>query len=50
MRQTLLQRGLTLNEYSLKDNETKKKVNHTFKTEKDIFNYVNMDYVDPWNR
>ena len=50
MREDLLKRGLTLNEYSLKDSETKKKVDHVFNNEKDIFEYIKYDYSEPENR
>lgn len=50
MRKQLLERGLSLNEYSLKDNQTKKKIDHTFSTEKDIFDYLELDYVTPEQR
>ena len=50
MRKQLLERGLSLNEYSLKDNQTKKKVDHVFSTEKDIFDYLGLDYVTPEQR
>ena len=50
MRKDLLEKGLSLNEYSLKDNETKKVVNHKFIKEKDIFEYLDMEYVHPCDR
>ena len=50
MRQKCLDRGLSLNEYSLKDNNTKKVVDHEFKVEKDIFDYLEMEYVGPEDR
>jgi DNA ligase-1 len=50
MRTDLLEQGLSLNEYSLKDNNTKKPVNHTFIEEKDIFDYLDMEYVHPCDR
>ena len=50
MRADLMSKGMTLNEYSLKDNSTKKKVNHKFVVEKDIFNYIGYEYVEPENR
>ena len=50
VRQKCLDRGLSLNEYSLKDNNTKKVVNHKFIVEKDIFDYLEMDYVEPMDR
>ena len=50
MRQHALDRGLSMNEYSLKDVETKEPVDHVFETERDIFDYLEYTYVDPWKR
>jgi len=50
VRQKCLDRGLSLNEYSLKDNNTKKVVDHKFVLEKDIFDYLGMEYVEPEKR
>ena len=50
MRKDLLSRGLSLNEYSLKDNVTKKSVDHVFVSERDIFDYIKYEYVEPENR
>lgn len=50
MRKELLERGLTLNEYSLRNSETKEKVAHTFETERDIFEYLGYAYVEPEDR
>mgnify|MGYP001062680375 FL=1 len=50
MRCLILEKGMTINEYSLKDSETKKKVDHVFMEEKDIFDYLDMDYVKPEQR
>lgn len=50
MRQHALDRGLSMNEYSLKDIDTKVPVDHNFETEKDIFDYLEFEYVEPWNR
>ena len=47
MRKEILDRGLSINEYSLKDNETKEKVKHVFHTERDIFDYLGYEYVEP---
>ena len=41
---------MTINEYSLKVNGTKKKVDHKFVTEKDIFEYLGYEYVRPEDR
>ena len=50
MRSLILEKGMTINEYSLKDSETKKKVDHVFREEKDIFDYLGMSYVKPEQR
>ena len=50
MRAEVLARGLSLNEYSLKDVKTKKKVEHIFKNEKDIFEYLGYKYLKPEDR
>jgi len=50
VRKEILDRGMTINEYSLKDNQTKKKVNHKFMKEQDIFEYLGYEYVEPEDR
>lgn len=50
MRADLLEKGMTLNEHSLKNTDTKKPVNHKFVTEEDIFEYIGMEYVHPCDR
>ena len=53
MRHQALQMGLTMNEHGLYKMEGKKKgekVAHTFKDEKDIFNYLHMAYKTPIER
>uniref|UniRef100_A0A6C0F523 ATP-dependent DNA ligase family profile domain-containing protein n=1 Tax=viral metagenome TaxID=1070528 RepID=A0A6C0F523_9ZZZZ len=50
MRSEVLQTGLSINEYSLKDANTKQPVKHVFHTEKDIFDYLQYEYVEPWDR
>jgi DNA ligase-1 len=50
MRGLTLEKGLSMNEYSLKDNKTKKVVDHKFIKETDIFDYLGMDYVEPTSR
>jgi len=55
MRQHALNMGLTMNEHGLyklsQDKKVKgEKVAHTFKTEKDIFDYLQLPYVDPKDR
>ena len=47
MRAKVVDMGMTLNEYSLKDSETMEPVNHIFREEKDIFEYLNYDYLSP---
>jgi DNA polymerase (family 10) len=50
IRGEILDRGMTINEYSLKDSDTKNKVSHTFRTEQDIFDYLGYAYVEPRDR
>ena len=50
MRTYALKNGYTINEYAVKHTDTKKKVKHTFHSEKDIFDYFEFQYVDPENR
>lgn len=54
IRKGLEENGFTINEYSIKkvDPSTKKKtvVDHVFKTEEDIFEYIGVDYVKPEDR
>jgi len=53
MRNKALQMGLTMNEHGLYKfiNKTKgEKVPHIFKTEKDIFDYLNLEYKSPEER
>lgn len=50
IRSLCLDKGMSINEYSLKDSETKKPVKHKFNTELDIFEYLQIDYVEPCNR
>ena len=50
MRADLLEKGMTLNEHSLKNTDTKKPVNNKFVTEEDIFGYIGMEYVHPCDR
>lgn len=50
MREQINEKGMSINEYSLKDMETKKPVDHVFLKEKDIFDYLDMFYVEPWQR
>ena len=50
MRQHALDRGLSMNEYSIKYDDSKKIVEHKFNSEKDIFEYLDYKYVEPWFR
>ena len=50
MREYALEKGFTINEYSMKHTETKEKVNQIFNSEKDIFEYLNYEYQEPQNR
>lgn len=50
MRNDLLGKGYTINEYVVKHTDTKQIVDHKFITEKDIFEYFNFDYIEPENR
>jgi NAD-dependent DNA ligase len=53
MRGRALNMGLTMNEHGLYKMENKKKgekVSHIFKTEKDIFDYLNLEYKAPEER
>ena len=49
MRGELLKKEMSLNEYGIKDKD-KKNVKHDCKTEKDVFEYLGYDYVEPENR
>ena len=48
MRGELLEKGLSLNEYGIKSDG--KSVKHGCKTERDVFQYLGYDYVEPENR
>ena len=50
MRGLALEKGLSMNEYSLKDSNTKKVIDHKFSVEKDIFDYLEMEWVEPVDR
>ena len=54
VRKNLEENGKTINEYSIKEIDpiTKKKtaIDHVFKTEEDIFKFIDMDYVKPEKR
>ena len=50
MRNDLLERGYTLNEYSVKFTNKTQKIDFSFKKEKDIFDYFDYEYLKPENR
>jgi DNA polymerase beta len=50
MRQYCLGKGLSLSEYGLKDEKTGKFIDHVFETEKDVFEYLGLAYVEPKDR
>lgn len=50
MRKHALDNGYTLNEQGLFHTESKERVNHTFKTELDIFEFLKYDFVEPEER
>jgi len=47
MRGDALSKGYTMNEYSMKHTETKKIIDHTFSEEKEIFDFLGYDYLEP---
>ena len=49
-RKKCLEKGYTINEYGLKDNKTKEPIQHEFKNEKDIFDFLNIQYLEPNQR
>ena len=50
MRKEVNKKGLTMNEYGIKDSVTGVSVDNVFVVEKDIFEFLEMDYVEPWQR
>lgn len=50
MRQYCLNKGLSLSEHGLKDEKTGKYIEHIFETEKDIFDYLGLKYIEPKDR
>ena len=50
MRKMVNDKGYTMNEYSIKHSDTSLKVEHDFHVEKDIFDFLEMGYVEPWQR
>ena len=49
-RATALKMGYTMNEYSIKHTDTMIKVDKLFQNEKDIFDFLGYDYLDPDKR
>ena len=49
-RMKCLEKGYTINEYGIKKNDTKEDINYEFKNEKDIFDFLNIQYVEPSQR
>jgi DNA polymerase/3'-5' exonuclease PolX len=50
MRTIAKKKGLKLNEYGLFDCNSNNKIEHSFNSEEDIFNYLELNYVEPINR
>ena len=50
MRKLANQQGITINEYNIEHLDSGKEVDHVFKEEKDIFDFLEMGYVEPWQR
>lgn len=50
MRNYALTKGYSLSEYGLKEVVTNKFVNHTFENEKDIFKFLELEYIEPEKR
>ena len=50
MRNNLLEKGYTLNEYGVKYTDKRKKFKHALKTEEEIFKHFDYKYVEPENR
>jgi DNA polymerase/3'-5' exonuclease PolX len=50
MRDDALKQGYTMNEYSMKHTLTKEVVEKTFMTEKEIFEFLGYDYLEPEDR
>ena len=47
MREDALKQGYTMNEYSMKHTGTKEIIEKTFKTEREIFDFLGYDYLEP---
>jgi len=50
MREDALKQGYTMNEYSMKHTDTKTKIDKIFKDEKEIFDFLGYEYLDPEKR
>jgi len=51
MRKRALDMGYSINEHTIINSTTKEPVtDHKFRTEKDIFNFLKMEYIEPKNR
>ena len=50
MRKLVHNKNLKINEYCLTDIISGEPIDHVFKEEKDIFDYLEMGYVEPWKR
>jgi len=49
-RNKCLEKGYSINEYGLKKNDTKEYIQHEFKNEKDIFDFLKIQYIEPEQR
>ena len=47
MRNIALSKGYSLNEYGLKDKDTDEFVDHKFESEHDVFEFLELEYVEP---
>lgn len=47
LREYSLKKGLSLNEYGIKNLKTKSEERKTFKTEKEFYNFLGLDYIEP---
>ena len=49
-RNKCLEKGYSINEYGIKKNDTKEYIQHEFKNEKEIFDFLNIQYIEPEQR
>lgn len=49
-RSKCLEKGYSINEYGLKKVDTGELVQHDFRNEKDIFDFLNIQYIEPFKR